>query len=272
MKRHEIITLLVLVVTVVASILMGLLHIDVEKPIEEVKEYTKIEYTYIQSLDEDLLGMRNVQERKEYFIETLLPLVLKSNEKVAQQRALLEDITKSTKSLTNDDKQILQSLAKKYRVKGENYQETLEELLVRVNVLPPSLIIAQAAIESGWGTSRFVMEGNNLFGLRNRNGRGMIPNRQREGEVFWVSVFDDLQACIDYYLWNINTYPVYEELRTSREEMEQPYDPLVLARRLQQYSEIGIPYVEKLEKLIVKNELTEYDMYRLGQQEYSDVR
>ncbi|MBN1634921.1 MAG: glucosaminidase domain-containing protein [Deltaproteobacteria bacterium] len=270
MKGREIIALLVLVVTVVASILMGLMY--VEKPVEEVTEHNKIEYIYIPSLDEELLGMRNVQERKEYFIETLLPLVLKSNEKVAGQRALLEDITKRTKSLAPDDKQILKVLAKQYRVRADSYEETLDELLVRVNVLPPSLIIAQAAIESGWGTSRFVLEGNNLFGLRNRNGRGMIPNRQRDGEVFWVSIFDDLQACIDYYLWNINTYPVYEELRTIRDEMEQPHDPLVLARGLQQYSELGITYVEKLKKLIIDNELTEYDMYSLGQQEYSAIR
>ena len=92
----------------------------------------------------------------------------------------------------------------------------MQELLKRVNVLPVSLILAQAAIESGWGTSRFCLEGNNIFGLRTSSGYGMVPKGRRSEEEFTVSVFNDLQSCIDYYMWNINTNPQYEELRYIR--------------------------------------------------------
>ena len=139
----------------------------------------------------------------------------------------------------------------------------VEELLLRVDVLPNSLILAQAAIESGWGTSRFALEGNNLFGLRSLSGYGMVPKERNQGKVFKVSRFKDLQSSIDYYLWNINSHPKYDELRQIRSSETYPYDPFNLARGLYHYSEIGEEYVQMVIWLIEYNNLQEYDSYRL---------
>jgi Bax protein len=117
--------------------------------------------------------------------------------------------------------------------------------------------------ESGWGTSRFSHEGNNIFGLRTQSGTGMIPQERPDQESYAVSTFEDLQSCIDYYLWNINTNPLYEDLRRIRSRSARQCGGLDLARGLVCYSEQGPAYVSKLEKLISANSLSEYDGYRL---------
>jgi len=231
-------------------------------PAAEPVQGPTIKYEYTASLPDRLMRIRKVQERKQCLIEILLPMALQANESILKQRQVVEDYSRMLPRLTPDEREHLLAIASMYNVTADS-TEIVQELLKRVDVLPVSLVLAQAAIESGWGTSRFSIEGNNIFGIRTPSGYGMIPVRRAANETFAVSEFDDLQSCIDYYLWNINTNPQYEELRHIRSLTEGPYDALALARGLRNYSEQGPEYVRKVEKLISCNSLKDYDEYRL---------
>ncbi|HVN70584.1 MAG TPA: glucosaminidase domain-containing protein [Desulfomonilia bacterium] len=222
-----------------------------------------IEYQYTASLPDRLARIDDVQERKQYLIEILLPLVLRGNERVLQQRLIIENLSKKLTYLTPLEKQTLISYARMYMVESDSYQGMAQELLKKVNVLPVSLVLAQAAIESGWGTSRFCIQGNNIFGLRTPSRFGMVPRERRSDEDFTLSVFNDLQSCVDYYIWNINTNPQYKQLRYIRSLSQPPYDSFALAQGLRNYSELGIKYVRRVELLISYNALKSYDDYRL---------
>jgi len=224
-----------------------------------------VKYTHTPSIPGEFLRIRDTGARKEYLIGMLLPMVLKSNCDIAAERRLLKRIKKTRWWLSGKEKRLLKMLAAKYRVEAGDYNTMTEELLVKVDVLPPSLVLAQAAIESGWGTSRFAVDGNNLFGLRTPSGPGMVPKEQDEGKVFRVSRFDDLQSNIDYYLWTINTHPKYEELRLIRSGLPCPYDPILLAGGLRHYSETGGRYVKKIIRIIEYNGLQAYDAVDLEQ-------
>ncbi|HQJ10101.1 MAG TPA: glucosaminidase domain-containing protein, partial [Deltaproteobacteria bacterium] len=139
----------------------------------------------------------------------------------------------------------------------------LDELITRVDVLPASLVLAQAAIESGWGTSRFAIEGNNIFGIRNSRGSGMIPRERGPECSFALSTFDTLQSCIRFHLWNINSHPEYEHLRKIRTRGCSPYNPIELAQGLNTYSEMGYKYVNKVVNTIERCNLQTYDSYEL---------
>ena len=230
---------------------------------EAADERPIIEYRYTESLPGKLMELQDVQERKRCLINTLLPLALKANEKILQQRALIEHMKQRVPWITPEERRILEALAEMYLVKPDTSDHMIDELLSRVDILPASLILAQAAIESGWGTSRFSLEGNNVFGLRTLSAYGMIPKDKDTGQGFSVSVFDDLQSCIDYYIWTINTHPKYEELRRLRSMCPRPYDSFSLAQGLKNYSELGDRYVRKVEELISYNDLQNYDEYRL---------
>ncbi len=222
-----------------------------------------IEYQYTASLQDRLAQIDDVQERKQSLIRILLPLVLHANERVSQQRMIIEELRQRLPYLTPLEEQTLIAFSRMYLVDGDSNEEMVAELLKRVNVLPVSLILAQAAIESGWGTSRFSLEGNNIFGLRTSSNYGMIPRERPAEEKFTVSVFRDIQSCIDYYMWNINTNPQYEQLRYIRSLSRPPYDSYALAQGLRNYSEMGLEYVRRVELLIGFNELKSYDRYRL---------
>jgi Bax protein len=222
-----------------------------------------IEYQYTASLQDRLAQIDDVQERKQILIRILLPLVLRANETIRQQRMVVEQLRLNLPYLTPLEKQTLILLSQVYLVESNSYEEMIQELLKRVNVLPVSLILAQAAIESGWGTSRFCIEGNNIFGLRTSSGYGILPKGRSNEEGVTLSVFNDLQSCINYYMWNINTNPQYKELRYIRSLSQPPHDSFTLAQGLRNYSEMGTEYVRRVELLISYNALKGYDDYRL---------
>ncbi len=208
------------------------------------------------SVPAELLTMRDVKQKKALFLETILPVVNNTNLKVELKRERLQDI-KGSWLITPKERAFVHQLAAEYRVDGDDLDVVMDELLLRVDGLPPSLMLAQAAIESGWGTSRFATKGNNLFGLRSTSGQGMVPSERAKGQIFKVSEFDDLQACMDYYLWTINTHSHYAELRDMRSQ--KPDDAEVLAQGLIYYSEQAERYVEKVIAVLRYNELQRFD-------------
>jgi len=200
-----------------------------------------------------------VKQKKSVFFHLMTPLILMSNENILKE----QNIVKS--ALLNSTE--LLAIAVKYRVikKHENSitEEKRQQLIVRVDIIPPSLALAQAAEESGWGTSRFTKEGNAFFGQWDFSGKGMTPNQQRKSlGNYGLARFDSPLASVEGYMLNINTTLAYKELRTLRVKLHngnKPITGLALAGTLDKYSERGQAYIDGIRSMIRYNKLQNID-------------
>jgi len=197
-------------------------------------------------------SIENTIVRKEVFFNYLLPTIHKKNAEIIELR----------NSILNNKLSIneLGKLATKYRIKSP---VTQEELLKVIDILPPSLILAQAANESNWGRSRFAKDFNNYFGIWCfSKGCGVIPKERDTGATHEVASFNSLEECIDYYVLNINRSYAYEELRLIRENQRnnlQPIQGIVLAEGLGNYAFPGIEYIDTIKSVIQYNQLGRHD-------------
>jgi uncharacterized FlgJ-related protein len=221
----------------------------------------------------------SVLAKKRIFFRTLAPLVLRANELIGEDRERLTRLAKTVKAgqpLEEEDRTWLGELATDYRRIEQPQalpdQEALggliDELLVRVDSLPLSLVLAQAAEESGWGTSRFAAQGNALFGQWTWSGEGIKPEGQREelGDYRIAAFVTPLKSIMSYLL-NLNSHPAYADLRARRAELRQGGQKVSgheLAKTLTSYSERGQEYVESLHALMRVNKLEAADDARLG--------
>lgn len=200
------------------------------------------------------------QERKARFFEFVQPMIEAGNERILEDRRRLQALA-GEESLGLFERRRLHALAEEYRLDPEEMddQALIDELLRRVDVVPVSLALAQAAKESGWGTSRFAREGRNLFGQWcYEEGCGLVPEARSSGRRHEVQVFDSPRDSVESYLRNINTHRGYRELRRARAAMRaqgRPLSGLALAGELQRYSERGQAYVEEIKGLIRYNRL-----------------
>ncbi len=203
-------------------------------------------------------------ERKARFFEFMQPLITAENARVMQDRVRLLSLA-ADETLGWRDRRWLRSLAERYRLEPSALadEEMLAELLLRVDTVPLSLALAQAAKESGWGTSRFAREGRNLFGQWcYEPGCGIVPQARAEARVHQVEVFETPRESVASYLRNINTHPAYLEFRQARARLREdaaPLSGLLLAEELQSYSERGGAYVKEIKHLIRFNDLDELD-------------
>lgn len=200
--------------------------------------------------------------RRAVFFRALLPLVMYENAVISYHRenvqALLEDGTPP--ELGTDERIYLGQLKERYRVEGDLGDLAVRrQLLRRLDEVPASLALAQAANESGWGTSRFTREANNLFGEWTWNeDQGLLPQQRAEGATHFVRIFPDLHASVRSYIHNINIGHAYGELRQERaslREQDEPLDGLALAGGLIRYSERGQAYVDEVRSMIRQNGL-----------------
>jgi Bax protein len=201
------------------------------------------------------------KKRKEFFIQIVLPLIIKENNIIKKDRRTLFDIINKS----NNTKAELNWLEKKYKQYGVKSQD-LSTLKIRMDEIPVSLAIAQAAKETGWGTSRFAQEGNALFGQWTWSGEGLKPKEAEEGADHKVMKFNILQASVRAYQRNLNTHPTYKELRKARAEFRdsnKPLDSLELSNYLNKYAETGNQYVEVLQQIIKQNNLKDFDDAKL---------
>lgn len=201
-------------------------------------------------------------KRKQAFVILVLPLVLQANEHVYADRQRLLDIAaqkKKGKTLPERDRQWLQDLAESYGTKADD----LKELARRVDTIPPSLALAQAAIESGWGTSRFTTEGNALFGQWTTDvGNAMVPKDRDQGATYGIRRFTSLAGSVASYFRNLNGHKAYAKFRKQRAALRaksKPLDGTVLATYLTSYSERGADYVAAVQKIIATNQLAPLD-------------
>jgi Bax protein len=197
------------------------------------------------------------EERKQAFFDYMTPVIEASNARILALRERLQTIDPN--AISGGDKRWLDALSERYDVVAEDPEERIQKLLLRVDVVPVSLALAQAAKESAWGTSRFAREGNNLFGeWCFSKGCGLVPSKRTAGRTHEVRAFKSPGESIDSYLLNLNTHPAYREMRLIRKSLREN-DSDILGRKLAQglarYSERGEIYVTEVQNLIASNDL-----------------
>jgi uncharacterized FlgJ-related protein len=218
-----------------------------------------------------------IVDKKRGFFRLLGPLVLHANELVLADRQALESIVatlRSGESISAREEAFMRETAVAYKVgEGEgdidiNDQALQDELIRRVDTLPPSLVLAQAAEESGWGTSRFAVEGNALFGMWTWGDEGITPERQRsEHGDHKIASYKTPMESVKAYMRNLNTHRGYETLRARRAELRSSGGKVTgweLAKTLTKYSERGQGYVDSLHGLMKANVLMPTDEAYLG--------
>ena len=221
------------------------------------------------SLPGDFARIRETDERKAVFFKTVLPLVLQVNEQILEDRQRLWELGAEIKAgtpLDAVDRLWLAVMAERYGTRRNN----VDALLARHDVVPPSLAIAQAATESAWGTSRFVKEGNAMFGEWTFASKhdGIVPSARVKGKTHRVRAFASLYDSVRSYVTNLNKHRAYREFRALRAAMRakgQTLDGMRLAATLHRYSERGAAYVAELHAIIGGNNLDMLDGARLSQ-------
>jgi Bax protein len=218
----------------------------------------------LENFPADLGTIREVTEKKRIFFLSLLPMVLLINHEISQQRdevLRILHLHEQGKSLSEDDRSHLWQLTRTYRLEGDPLHDgrLREELLHRIDTLPPSMVLAQAATESAYGTSRFALLGNNLFGQWTYSpGSGLVPEGRAAGKTHEVRRFPTLYDSVRSYALNLNTHGAYKTLRLKRAAARASGEPLRgsdLAEGLHHYSERRGDYVREIRAIIRDNQL-----------------
>jgi len=206
-----------------------------------------------------------VENKKRLFFRASAPLILRANELIMVDRNRLKDIRSSDKknaAISEKDKSWILQLAEVYKVDAEDDQVTstiIDALWKKVDIIPASLALAQAAEESGWGTSRFAAEGNAVYGQWTWGSNAITPEKQRkELGNYGIASFETLQQSICAYMLNLNTHNAYASLREKRAELREKDEKItgnILAGQLTKYSERGEEYVKSLRSLMEYNKL-----------------
>ena len=222
----------------------------------------------LEAVPVDLITVESPAERKRLFIQMALPLVLQANEYVIADRTRLirlhGEFSRGGAKADSRDRAWLADLAARYGVDSAD----IGALLLRVDIIPPSLALAQGAEESGWGTSRFVREGNAIFGQRTFTaGAGLVPEDRDADKSHEVRSFDRLLGSVASYMTNLNTHFAYDEFRAMRARQRLSsgiMDSVALVGTLDRYSERGDDYIATIRSIIESNGLRAYDRARLS--------
>jgi len=212
-----------------------------------------------------------LSESKKDFVKTLLPLISYENQNILLERSKLDNIKiylDNNKTLPKSDLKFLYKISKKYKLKTKDKHkfDLVKELLDLVDIIPNSIVLAQAANESGWGTSRFALEGNALFGQWTWSGEGIKPADADNNATHKVMKFKILKSSIRAYQRNLNTHSGYKEFRMARAELRdngRNLNSLILANYLNRYAETGQEYIKIIKQIIKQNNLTDFDDVKL---------
>ena len=234
---------------------------DTNYTLEDVRNKKLVKPVALTLLPNEIKMIENTKKRKDFFIQIVLPLILKENNNIKIDRKRLFSIINKSNN-TNLEKKWLEKKYKQYGIPSKD----LSILKIRMDEVPVSLALAQAAKETGWGTSRFAQEGNALFGQWTWSGEGLKPKDADQNEGHKVMRFNVLQASVRAYQRNLNTHKSYKDFRQARAELRDqglPLDSLVLSEFLKNYAETGSKYVEVLKKIITQNNLKDFDDAKL---------
>ena len=208
-------------------------------------------------LPEELRYIESSKKRKDLFIKIVLPLILSENNRIKRDRITLFKILNKNNN-TKAEKNWLNSKFKQYGVVNKD----LSTLKIRMDEIPVSLAIAQAAKETGWGTSRFAIEGNALFGQWTYSGKGIKPSAANKEDKHKVMTFSVLKSSVRAYQRNLNTHSSYKEFRKARaiqRDNDEKLNSIELANYLDKYAQTGEEYISTLKKIINQNDLKDFD-------------
>ena len=234
---------------------------DTNYSLSEVRKSKKVKPIRLSLLPNEIKQIESSKKRKNLFIQIILPLILEENSLILIDRKRLFSILNKNK---NSKKEIVW-LNRKFKQYGV-LNKDIPTLKVRMDIIPVSLAIAQAAKETGWGTSRFALEGNALFGQWTWSGDGIKPAGAESDTKHKVMKFKVLKASVRAYQRNLNTHSSYKSFRQTRAQLRddsQKLDSLLLADQLDNYAETGKEYTKILKQIINQNSLQDFDDVKL---------
>ena len=234
---------------------------DLGYDLKGVRAGQKVKPIYLTKLPKDLKTLGDTKKKRELFIKIVLPLILNENDKITKDRKKLFKILGKNFN-TAGERVWLRRRFKEYKIDDGD----LSKLKMRMDIIPVSIAIAQAANESGWGTSRFALEGNALFGQWTWSKKGISPKNKDPNKSHKVLQFQVLKASVRAYKNNLNTHNAYKEFREARAKLRQGDKPIIgleLTKYLKSYAAIGEKYVVILDDIIEKNSLTDFDKANL---------
>jgi len=229
--------------------------------LEDVRKTKLVKPISLTLLPSEIRKIENTKKRKDFFIQIILPLVIKENNNIRLDRKKLFKVLNKSRN-SKVEKIWLNSKFKQYGVVNKD----LLTLKIRMDEVPVSMAIAQAAKETGWGTSRFAQEGNALFGQWTWSGEGIKPSNADTESTHKVMKFKILQASVKAYQRNLNTHSSYKDFRSARASLRdegKKLDSMILTNHLDKYAEIGEEYVKVLQQIIKQNNLTDFDDAKL---------
>ena len=229
---------------------------DLEYDLDHERKKKKVKPIYFTRLPKDLDTIKSVKEKKETFLQILLPLVVAENQKIKEDRKFLLKVIKDND--TKENKTWLNKKYKAYKVVDKN----ISELIERIDIVPTSIALAQAAKESGWGTSRFALEGNAIYGQWTWNGDGIEPLEKTKDQNHKILKFPLLRASVKAYIINLNTHRGYKSFREKRSVLRKQNKKLAgleLIHELDNYAQTGKEYTRILEQIIKQNDLDELE-------------
>ena len=237
------------------------LFVETKYNLKDVRETKLVKPVVLSLLPEEMKMIESTKKRKNLFIQIILPLILEENNRIKLDRKKLFSILNRSHN-SNKEKKWVNKKFKQYGVINKD----LSTLKIRMDIIPVSIAIAQAAKETGWGTSRFALEGNALFGQWTWSGEGIKPANADSDATHKVMKFNILQSSVRAYQRNLNTHSGYSQFRLARAELrdnKRNLDSLILANYLDKYAETGKEYVKIIKKIIIQNNLTDFDDVKL---------
>ena len=230
---------------------------DTKYNLKKIRKDKIVKPVIISLLPNEIKKIENTKKRKNLFIQIVLPLILEENNRIrVDRRKLFSILNKNINS--NLEKRWINKKFKQYGVVNKD----LSTLKIRMDMVPVSLAIAQSAKETGWGTSRFALEGNALFGQWTWEGEGIKPSGADTNSTHKVMKFKVLKASVRAYIRNLNTHRSYKSFRRERAEQRdnfEKFNSLELTNHLDKYAETGKEYVKILKQIIKQNSLTDFD-------------
>ena len=230
---------------------------DLKYDLKSIRTGALVKPIYLSKLPKDLKKIKSTKTKKDTFIKIVMPLILDENNKILENRKKLFKILAKPNN-TRGERLWLKRRFEDYSIKNED----ITELKIRMDIVPVSIAIAQAAKESGWGTSRFALEGNAMFGQWTWGKKGIAPLEREKDKGHKILKFPILRSSVQAYKNNLNTHKGYREFREKRAELRKKnkkISGLELVQYLHNYAATGSEYTKVLKKIIDQNQLTDFD-------------
>ncbi|MDR1008405.1 MAG: glucosaminidase domain-containing protein [Campylobacteraceae bacterium] len=215
-----------------------------------------------ETFTDDFFIIKNSAAQKKEFVKRMLPLIKKANDNIIEERKIVDAFFEAYRddnlsSIDNKTLEVVQNLSKKYDI---NSVDDIKAFKSKIAPVPISLALTQAAIETGWGTSRFFKEAKNAFGQWTYSvTNGLVPNNREEGKTHKIRVFNSVQESVNSYMLNLNRHNAYSDFRNLRFLLGNEFDGLTASSKMLNYSQMREKYVKLLRQVMINDKLIGYD-------------